>query len=765
MNQLFAAATTFTPSPHASFPAGEVRYLDGTLSNYVTAPMLTLGVTEALGESFNTGWNGSTNDTVVIHQDLGEARSADFYIVQGYFGTSSIYRPIAAHLEYSDDDSSWTTVENFTGLGDGGQPGGQNWLIRWDTSAEGSHRYWRVTLTHGGTWVFVDAIRFGGPVVSYGRAITLSVTPSGTYPAPAVDVLESGDSDYSNDVSNQLLSGRRAKYSETFAGQYTGWTAATDATRSATIDLGSAIPADYVYITGYYGSALISRPSAIKLEYSDNGSSWTTQEDKSGLTAGGAPGARRWTARFTVTGETHQYWRLTFTVVADWLFVGSIDFVSGWVNHAAGMPYTISPTADGNFPDNQPVALLTGSDWESSTGGKLTNSEVGNYSDFTTAVGWSLADDATGTVRVDMGTDRGGSYAVLYGQQGNGSAMRTPEAIAFEYSDNDSDWTSVFSKTGLTVVHAGKGRWVAAADISSAGEHQYWRAIITSNGDGPYYAVDQFELWDEVSSSSGATVTPSALANSLAVGTVGASGGAATTTTAVPSVLAFNTPTVSGGATTAPDAVLGALNVGSPSVAGGVLVTPNSLASVLNVDTPTVTGGATIAPSAVVMSLLIPSVTVSVDASANINVDAVAGTLTFNAPVVTGGADAVLTAVAGALLIPNVGLSAGSTVSVNAITGVLTVDTPVVSSSVDVLVAAVLGSLNIDTAAVAAGSTVTPDAIALTISIPTPTVTTVIPVTYRRLSGVIAASKDSGNITVDGQTGTVSSGRQTGELN
>ena len=533
-NQSLAAATTFSPAPNAGFGVGDVRYLDNSLSDYALSPMLSLGVGEAFSENGPTAWNGSVNDTVVIRHDLGDARGADFYICSGLAGANSFYRPIAAHLEYSDDDSAWSTVENFTGLGDGGQPGLQNWLIRWDTAAAGTHRYWRVTLTHGGTWLFVDRTLLGGNVVSFGRAITFSDAPFGSFPARVADVLEPGDSDYRNDVSNGIMWGRRGRADETSQGQYAGWVASTGATRSATVDLGSALGADYVYITGYYGTELVQRPSAIHIEFSDDNSAWTTHENKTGLSAGGQPGARKWLVRSLIAGETHRYWRFTFTVVADWLFLGSIDFTSGWVNHAIGQPYTVTPGANAAIPDAQPATLLVGADWEAATGGKLTNFEVGNWAVVGTATGWQLNTAATGTARFDLGSDFGGDHAVFYGQHGPTSGMRTPASVTIEYSDDDSNWTPVLSKTGLTKTQSSKARWVAVADVSSAGAHRYWRGVISTDVNDLFYAFTQFELWAQ-------TATPPAGVTGTGAATL------ADTTSAGTGVFTGVTPPPSGG--------------------------------------------------------------------------------------------------------------------------------------------------------------------------------------------------------------------------
>jgi hypothetical protein len=158
-NKLVAAKVTYSPTPHSSYAQGVIHYLDDSLSDYNSDGRAAVDNQprniEILYGAY-TAWQQSTDSTASATIDIGEARSGDLFIVQGWYGGQGVYRPKAIHLERSDDGSSWTTVDNFTGLTGGSQPGSHGWIVEWDISGEGSRRYWRVTLTHGGEWATIS---------------------------------------------------------------------------------------------------------------------------------------------------------------------------------------------------------------------------------------------------------------------------------------------------------------------------------------------------------------------------------------------------------------------------------------------------------------------------------------------------------------------------------------------------------------------------------------------------------------------------------
>lgn len=154
-NQLFGASVTVDPAPNASYTLKTMLYMDDALSDYATSQVLVGNHPldpQEIGSY--TGWNQSADDTVEITIDIGEARGGDVFTVQGYYGSSSIDRPKAVLLEYSDNASDWTTVLSESGLS-AGATGTFGWIVQADISASGDHRYWRLTLTHNNTWIFV----------------------------------------------------------------------------------------------------------------------------------------------------------------------------------------------------------------------------------------------------------------------------------------------------------------------------------------------------------------------------------------------------------------------------------------------------------------------------------------------------------------------------------------------------------------------------------------------------------------------------------
>jgi hypothetical protein len=150
---------TLTPAPHASYPDNGNDQYNNTGTTWVSVKKLTDGLLGSIG--YNDGrYVGWLDQNPAIRLDLGSAKSGSYFLASGVYGASGIYRPIGAKLEYSDDDSTWTTVEDRTGMASGGQPGTRFWYIEFSVSASGAHRYWRLTLTFDTDWVFVSEIEF-----------------------------------------------------------------------------------------------------------------------------------------------------------------------------------------------------------------------------------------------------------------------------------------------------------------------------------------------------------------------------------------------------------------------------------------------------------------------------------------------------------------------------------------------------------------------------------------------------------------------------
>lgn len=343
-------------------------------------------------------------------------------------------------------------------------------------------------------------------IITKGKTLTYSVAPSVAFPAWTYYGITGGAW---AEKTTLPAAGSNAMVVETFNQGYVGWSQSTDATVTVTVDLESALHADRLNLKGYDGTSLIYRPTAIHVEYSDNNSDWTTQENLTGLTAGGQPGARNWIASIDVSDSDHRYWRATLTHGGEWVFLSTFEMVSTQVNIAAGAAYSISPAANASFPDAIPCTTLPlGASDFTVTGGKLTNMEKGNSTVFGSGVGWALATDATGTIRVDLASAMGADYFAVFGLTTTVN-MGSPKAVHVQYSDNDSDWTTVVNKTGLTESAPGNGMWCFVADISAEGDHRYWRAILTS-GTTAFIVASQVEMWAATASVPSAPTNPAA---------------------------------------------------------------------------------------------------------------------------------------------------------------------------------------------------------------------------------------------------------------
>lgn len=511
-NQLVAAVITLSPTTtHSSFPQGSIRYLDAALADYetlqsarnaTTIPGWSLESSDSVSIGF--GWSRLTNDVSTITFDLLEARGGSKFRVFGWYGTTGWHRPIAALLEHSDDNSVWTTVENFTALAASSQPGDRGWFVEWNVS--GAHRYWRVSLTHGGAGLMISGFEMvSTSTISTGRGYTVSPAPSATYPDFGVDVIRSGDADWAASVSGLLTFRNWVKSLEnTFGVDYMGWV--SSAVPIIRIDLGSAQAGLRLYAKGYWGTDSIDRPDGFSVEYSDNDSTWTTVQALTGLAASSQPGARQWLYSCDIAAAgSHRYWRLTVDPGGDATWISTVDIVASEIDQALGRAYTLSNAASVTFPDNVALdAILPGdTDW-GRIGGKLTSGDLGHMGTAATHVGWdTLADNDERNARIDFGVAVSGSRLALWGECGIGVDTSSPKAIHLEHSDDDAAWTSVFAKTALTVATPSNERFLAVADISGSGGHRYWRARMVHGGTGSdtFMAISGIQLWDGVPSS------------------------------------------------------------------------------------------------------------------------------------------------------------------------------------------------------------------------------------------------------------------------
>lgn len=169
-NKFLGASYTMVPSPNGSYADNEtVPGIPGTESTESVNAYtdLTLGTDKLLTNgtvpdpsNFTIGHLGFdvATGTVVIRVDAGSAMGGNLFQVFGMYGSDSIGRPTAVKVEYSDNDSSWTTLEDRTGLTGSAGGGRKYWRADFDASGAGSHRYWRVTTTGFSSWTFLGEI-------------------------------------------------------------------------------------------------------------------------------------------------------------------------------------------------------------------------------------------------------------------------------------------------------------------------------------------------------------------------------------------------------------------------------------------------------------------------------------------------------------------------------------------------------------------------------------------------------------------------------
>lgn len=492
-NQAFAAEVTFNPSPSGSFPAGDDRYMDSTLSDWASdsaSQLFLKGWHPQQGG--NIGWTQTAGATVEIVLDYQEARSAAWFYIQGYFGESSIYRPTAIKLDRSDDGSSWTNVDDLTGLTGGGQPGGRGWIARFTTTGL-SHRYWRVTLTHGTTgYIFVNSIEHGSSIASKMGVATVSPTASGSYAIGPYSRLFDTASDWEGTDGGHHLVGGRNAVSDSFIGMV--GVSNVGSTTTHTLDNVTAVAAEYLYLMGYGGTDSIEEPTSIIVQWSDDGSGWTTHETRGSLGDQGNPGSHHWVAVFDIDGEVHRYWRVQLLHGAEWIHLAAFELWAGHVDLAIGAANTFSPATNGNFPAQ---TVLNRRTWPGETtwqvaGNKLTDGQANTPGSFVTGVGWAGND--SGIAVLDLGSAQDGTIFAVYGIQGSGTNMRTPTTATLAYSDDNSSWSTIWTDASLTATGGGAlDRWVAAADVSGLGAHRYWR--ISLNNASNFFVLSQMEFW------------------------------------------------------------------------------------------------------------------------------------------------------------------------------------------------------------------------------------------------------------------------------
>jgi hypothetical protein len=163
-NRALGKTYTLSAAPNATYPdASTGKAFDGAAWG---GSKLTDGNTGGVYTSGqNIGYNHTEIATTVSASfDLGSSQSIGLVVARGRYGTGGVYRPVSFKVEHSDDNSSWTTDLNVTGLANGGQPGDDNWIAQMPITVS-SHRYWRMTFGRDAVnnhWLFLNEIELWG---------------------------------------------------------------------------------------------------------------------------------------------------------------------------------------------------------------------------------------------------------------------------------------------------------------------------------------------------------------------------------------------------------------------------------------------------------------------------------------------------------------------------------------------------------------------------------------------------------------------------
>lgn len=173
-------------------------------------------------------------------------------------------------------------------------------------------------------------------------------------------------------------------------------------------------------------------------------------------------------------------------------------------NRFLGKSYTVSPSPSGSYPDSAPTPTIKKSTTASPTyasaststppgGPELTNGTRGKgAADWTDYMGWTGAAGMTITIRVDAAAAVSGTKIRVWFHENSSSTIDPPSGIKVETSDNDSSWTTVEDRTGLSQTRSTGVGWLDV-DVSAAGAHRYWR-ITLANASGNFVFIDEVEL-------------------------------------------------------------------------------------------------------------------------------------------------------------------------------------------------------------------------------------------------------------------------------
>ena len=244
---------TTAGTKHGSYPDDSVRLTDGSKSN-----------PDGGSPALYSGWDAYTNAEITIN--LGSSMQTDTYTVYGAYGFYGILSPKDLSVSVSTDGTNYTKVGSTTtlipiGTGSELSDGTTNmYALTVTAPAAKTAKYVKFTVTPQ-NFVWIDEVEVSASqttalVVSAGKNYTTSGTKHSTFVdngTKLTDSIKSSPNGFSVDI-------------------YSGWDNGANAI--ITVDLGSVIKSDVYTVYGAYGFYGIDPMKNMKVEISENGTTY-----------------------------------------------------------------------------------------------------------------------------------------------------------------------------------------------------------------------------------------------------------------------------------------------------------------------------------------------------------------------------------------------------------------------------------------------------------------------------------------------------------
>jgi hypothetical protein len=147
--------------------------------------------------------------------------------------------------------------------------------------------------------------------------------------------------------------------------------------------------------------------------------------------------------------------------------------------------------ASGDFYENVGVDVTSGETFSASSTG--STGAVSQAFDNSTAHGWGTSSSATGWVKVDFGVSDERTivqYTMIGYTAAVNSAAKSPRDFTLQGSNNDSDWTTLNTQTGVTWSDGQKREY----SFSNSTAYRYYKVDITANNGDSEVVIVELEL-------------------------------------------------------------------------------------------------------------------------------------------------------------------------------------------------------------------------------------------------------------------------------